>query len=970
MNRRRFATSICAMTLLSALDVRGDQGAAQDGGAGGQRVWPRPTIRPIPARVADCGQPVIDLAGAWKFTLNPPERFWVNSSDVRGWSDIQVPGECVTQGFVISRDSEYPFRKAVTIPAEFAGKRVFLRFDGVYSLARLWVNGVFVREHHGGFTSWEAEITELVKPGEIAWITLGVTDRADEISYGSHYAKHSIGGILRGVRLVALSPTHLTRLQVATDLDSSYRDAVLEVTAAAALSGNDAAAVRLHLEDLEGHIIPLAPATISLSPEQPENTVRIPIRAPKKWDAEHPNLYRLQAIVVVKGSESQIVTRAVGFRKIEVKSNELLVNGQPVKLRGVCRHSVDPLGGRSTPADADERDVILLRDANVNFVRTSHYPPTEAFLEACDRYGIYVEEETAVCFQLKEAGSTSDPEYTARFLNQFAEMIERDRSHPAVIFWSLGNESRWGSNIAKEFAYAHQEDTTRPVIFSYPDTVPVGTAGYDLFSMHYPQCEGDLRSVRYPKLNDEYAHVSCYNLDTLRRDPGVRNFWGESLKRFWENCFISEGCLGGAIWAGFDEVFLLPDGPVGYGYWGVVDGWRRQKPEYFLTRKAYSPIRVPATALASPGAGRPLSILIKNWFDHTDFREVTIEWKVADESGTLRNIGLAAHRQGVLTIPARAWQDGDIVNLKFFRAGGLLIDEHEVTIGRAARRPFPKAQGPAPEIAADANSITVSGKDFCVLFSKVTGLIARGTYRGATLIEGGPYLNLGHELAAQWWLDELSYSKMDGEAVIRLTGESMRGAGTFAGVEFEIRIDGAGLITTIYRLTSRPDKMNELGIAYLLTDAIESLSWERRPLWSAYPSDHIGRPKGVAAKTSDHPALAYRARPAWPWSQDTQDPFLFGMNDKGGRGSNDFRSMKENIWQASCTTRGGERVRAESAGLAAARAEVRPDGKIVFVINNIWGYTDLAWGNYVRPVEASAGYTNEVVIRMTNKDEG
>ena len=315
---------------------------------------------------------------------------------------------------------------------------------------------------------------------------------------------------------------------------------------------------------------------------------------------------------MVRGATMERLEKRIGFRKVERRKNRLCVNGDAVKLRGVCRHDTNPLLGRVTTPEQDEKDAILLRDANVNFVRTSHYPPTETFLEACDHHGIYVEEESAVCFVHQEwsvtgGGSESAPEFTSRYMNQFAEMIERDRSHPAVILWSLGNESAWGSNFQKEHDYAKEEDPSRPIIFSYPQSVPKGEDCYDVFSEHYPNFDADLSSKDVPKLNDEYAHISCYNTDTLKRDPGVRDFYGLSLKRFWENCYTADGCLGGAIWAGFDEVFMLPGSPVGYGEWGIVDGWRRPKPEYWLAQKAYSPVRVPEGEIPNPpDEGQPL----------------------------------------------------------------------------------------------------------------------------------------------------------------------------------------------------------------------------------------------------------------------------------------------------------------------------------------------------------------------------
>jgi hypothetical protein len=154
--------------------------------------WPRPQLVPLPVQVQGVSKAVVSLDGAWKFTLSPPNEFWLNGSDPSARPDVSVPGELVMLGFGISRDVEYAYKRSVVIPSEFNGKRIILRFDGVYSYARVWVNGVLEREHHGGFTSWECDITREMVPGEDAWITVGVTDRSDEISYGSNYAKHYV----------------------------------------------------------------------------------------------------------------------------------------------------------------------------------------------------------------------------------------------------------------------------------------------------------------------------------------------------------------------------------------------------------------------------------------------------------------------------------------------------------------------------------------------------------------------------------------------------------------------------------------------------------------------------------------------------------------------------------------------------------------------------------------------------------
>jgi hypothetical protein len=879
------------------------------------------------------------------------------------------------QGFGISRDVEYPYKRSVLIPPDFNGKRVILRFDGLYSYARVWVNGIFLREHHGGFTSWECDITNEVTPGQVAWITVGVTDRSDEISYGSNYAKHYIGGILRDVKLVALPSNHATRFHLETDLDSAYGDATLQVSAAVAFHGARKATMNFQLKDPDGRPVSLRPGSMNFTAEKSEAQMDVPVPAPRKWDAEHPNLYTLQATLIVDGVAVETLERRFGFRKIEVRGNKLYVNGKEVKLRGACRHDVHPLRGRSTTPELDERDALLFRDANLNFVRTSHYPPSEKFLEACDRYGVYVEEETAVCFvdaewNVARLGSQSDPDFLSRYMTQFSEMIERDRSHPSVLMWSLGNESRWGTNIAQEYAYAKREDPSRPVIFSYPGTVPAGTAGYDIWSEHYPKVDGDLKSAGVPKLNDEYGHVSCYNTETLKRDPGVRDFWGESIRRFWDNCFGSEGCLGGSIWGAIDEVFMLPGSPLGYGEWGLVDGWRRPKPEYWLAKKAYSPIHIRDAPVANPGPGSPLTLPIQNRFDHTDLNQLTINWSVGPDSGTLTLFNLPPHQSGTLSIPGRAWRNGDVLNLKFYRPGGVLVDEFNLTLGR----PTPvltKVQGPAPAVSVDANTLRVAGSDFTITFSRQTGLITEGIFRGRRVLEGGPYLNLGASSLPTWWLNKLSYSTNANEVIVNIDGRYMglRGGGERGRTEFEVRIDGSGLITTHYTAFDLPEDASEVGVSYLLSSDVDRLTWQRNPLWSVYSADHLGRPQGVALKANGRPEK-YGAEPAHPWAEDASDFFLFGSNDLGGRGSNDFRSLKANVFYASCILSGTNlRLRAESEGTVAVRAGVLAEGKVIFSIDNVWGYPDLGWGNLAPPLILSKSYTNSVRMRVADNDD-
>ena len=913
-------------------------------------TWDRPTVIPLPESVAGVAAPAISLDGTWKFTMAPPANYWENSVDPATWADIAVPGEPWMLGFPINFDTEYPYKRSIDIPADFSGKRVMLRFDGVYSSARVWVNGNPAGSHSVGFTSWQLDITSFVTAGQQAWLTVAITDDRHDPSFASGYAgrylgvnnvPHRIGGILRNVTLFALPAIHLTRLHASTDLDANYQNATLKVDVAATFpAAAPEATVELRLTDPTGGQVALTPASATLSSVNPASLLSIPVANPLQWDAEHPNLYTLEASLRSGGGVLQTVTRKIGFREIVMDGTRMLVNGREVKLRGGCRHSVHPLAGRADVAGLDERDVLLYKRANLNYIRTSHYPTTPRFLDLCDQYGIYVEEEMPICWVDHGAAEGVLDGYAtlaaARpyFLTAISETLERDLSHPSIIIWSLGNENvTWGGNFAEERDYARREDPTRPLKTGHNHYTNWNSDQYaDIDSYHYPSWDWNFNKTGKPYLFDEYSHVMTYYRpgSIAEIDPNIRNFWGESLQRFWEGIFPSQGSLGGAIWGTVDEVFLTPTAAIGYGEWGIFDGWRRPKPEYWHTQKAYSPIRIANAPLGNPGAGAPLHIPVKNWFDHTNFSELAITWQVGSESGVLTS-NLGPHATGELVVPARAWRNSDSVRLRFTATQpGLsyLVDEHLLPL-TARTLSFPAAQGPAPALTQDAGTITVTGSEFVMVFDKSTGSLRAGTYRGSLLLTGGPCLNLAPAALAPLVPSSVTGSVSGNTALIQITGT--QGS---VGVSYQLRIDGTGYIEASYTITSPPAECSEVGLAFRLAAGIDRLEWDRKGLHSTYPSDHIGRNQGVAARRRPGPALSYRQQPGWSWSLDMEDFHQRGPTHPGYGLTNDFRAAKEAIYQASAVdSTAGRRVRIESDGAShAVRMELASD--IVNVIDD------------------------------------
>lgn len=953
----------------------------------------------LPAWVEGVRQPVISLNGQWRFKPSAQGR----------WTTLAVPGEAAMQGYAIEHDKPFFYRREFSVPADYAGHRVVLRFDGVYSHARLSVNGRYVREHHGGFTRWETDITPYVKPGRRNTVELQVTDRLDDISYASGYAHHPVGGILRDVTVFALPEDHIADCHVETPLDSLCRDAHLRLSCT--YRGAGGARLDMTLTAPDGATTPAENDAATL--REGGNTLERHVRNPLKWDAEHPNLYRLTLTLRRNGKALCRYERNVGFREVRVDGNRLLVNGRPVKLRGACRHDIHPTLGRTTSAELDSTDALLFKRANMNFVRTSHYPPTERFLDFCDRFGVYVECETAVCFvstyrqkNYAPAGnSQDDPEYTGRYVGQCREMVAAHRSHPSVIMWSIGNESRYGLNIQKSWDWIKANDSTRPVIFSYPGLAREKKAAvFDILSMHYQDTRGNIdqygMSARnfqghgLPTLFDEWAHPACYTYATLRDDPGIREFWGQSLDRMWSGLFDTQGGLGGAIWGYVDETFAIPrlktgeawwktfahtakpEGfrgeCVGYGEWGIVDVWRREKPEFWATKKAYSPVYIaPAVRYLPYVVGQPVTLPVQNRFDHTDFSEIKAAYTYRDRKRPLALPALAPHEKGVLSIPAEEWQDGDSLLLEFFTADGELIDAFQPALGSGhmpQRRP--ETRRPLTVSHTDT-AFVIEGEDFRVPVSRLTGLITGAETRGTTIIDRGPYLNFyvnyNHLTGAEVRTQANHYTAAATDWTMKSVDCALEGDNAVATVEgtcgpgrvtYRIVVTPRGELSVSYTTEGLPNGyLREAGLVFRLPDAFDNIDWHRRGYWSYYPDGAFAGNRGSAPLTSRRQA-AYGKRPEQPWQYDTHNYYYWSDAGAGTPKplTQSAKGMKENIY---CYTLSGGKMQLSVVAPAAdvaCRLVRNADGSLTLCANNRWDYPEIAWGNYCKVVEALPCY--------------
>ena len=948
----------------------------------------------IPSFVEGVKQPVQSLNGDWQFRFAPAGK----------WATVQVPGELSMQGYAIEHDTPYTYLKSFSIPSDFVGKRVILRFDGVYSYARLTINGEFVREHHGGFTRWETDVTDFVKAGKKNEMQVEITDRIDEISYAAGYAHHPVGGILRDVTLFALPQTHLVDFHVETLLDTLYRDAQLKIGYTVVTDGADMEIVYTLMHATNG-VLTTAKSTIR---QGGDFTDRMEVKNPLKWDAEHPNLYTLFVSYQKQGRQIALFDCQIGFRDIKIVGDRMLVNGKPVKLRGANRHDIHPVLGRATTAEIDSLDALLFKEANMNFIRTSHYPPSERFIAFCDRYGIYMECETAVCFvhshrqkNYTATGVTqNNPAYTHQYLSQCREMVKSFRSHPSILFWSIGNENENGDNFRKSWDWVKATDTTRPVIFSYPGSVE-GDKIFDILSIHYPYVDGSaeqygLTTVNFqwkgmPALFDEWAHPACYTYQTLQDDPNIREFWGQSIDMMWSNLFDKPGGLGGAIWGFVDEIFMLPvpkagtpwwkefartakpegfqGNCIGYGEWGIVDIWRRKKPEFWSTKKAYSPVRLLQEQVTDFTPGQRLFLPVYNRYDHTQLDEIKAYIHYKGVRKEIKMPAIAPHRKGALEIAGDNWEAGEKLTVEFLDTSGGLIDIYNVTLGqRKTELPRAVYQG-GLRIEENDEYVIVKGNGFEIPFSKETGLICHAKSGGQTVIEKGPFLHMdvnlnqltGAEVRrnarkyissdAHWKKTHFSTLQKDGHVWVTL-------AGVYENIRFDMQVDitPEGVITFDYVTNGEPNGyLRESGLKFYLTDAIEHLQWKRKGYWGYYPADDFAGNEGVAPFYHSQQA-SYGKQPVQPWHADTHNYFYWA--DAGTGSSKPLtqtaRGMKEHVYAYTLTTKDQHGFSVVSADASVAcRTDRLPNEQLTLFANNRWDYPEIAWGNFCKNIENS-----------------
>lgn len=504
-------------------------------GAQTGREWQDPAVNEInrlPMRSSFAAGERLSLDGVWKFhwVRNASERpsgIGAVDYDDAAWGSMPVPGMWELNGYGdpvyvnigyawrgnFRNDPPYvpdaenhvgSYRRTFDIPASWGGKDIFLSIGSATSNVYVWVNGRFVGYSEDSKLAAQFDITKFVKPGENL-IALQMFRWSDG-TYLEDQDFWRFAGIARGVELTARDKAHLEDVRITPVLDSEYKDATLRVEVE---TTPRVKSVGLTLRDAAGGVV----AEHRLQPAGGKGGYVFEVADPAKWSAETPNLYTLEIAVSDGRGVTETVTQPVGFRSVEIRDAQLLVNGQPVLIKGADRHEMDPVGGYVVSRERMIEDIRIMKEMNINAVRTSHYPNDPQWYELCDRYGIYVVDEANVESHGMGYGDNTlakAPAYAQAHMERNRRMVLRDKNHPSVIIWSMGNEAGMGPNFEACYRWIKEYDPSRPVHYERAVYDQDGAFTDIICPMYwgYEQCEKYARNnPSKPLIQCEYAHA-------------------------------------------------------------------------------------------------------------------------------------------------------------------------------------------------------------------------------------------------------------------------------------------------------------------------------------------------------------------------------------------------------------------------------------------------------------------------------
>lgn len=506
-----------------------------------------------------------NLNGVWKFMFldapeYSPEGFFNSDFDVTKIDDITVPGNWQLQGYGKMHYSDlwynFPinppyvptenptgiYKRTFFVEESYRDKKIIIRFCGVDSAYHLWINGKEVGYSKVARNESEFDITDLIRVGEENDVTVRVYQWSD----GTYLEDQDMwweSGIFRDVELIGVPKDGINDYKVIADLDDEYKNGIFKVEAF--LRTTKEVNVTFELVDAGENTV----FTKTVVAKEGKACIDEVIADVNHWTAETPYLYKLFMTVEDDGQIVEVIPQNVGFRNIRLNGETFLVNGVAIKFKGVNRHDYSPQNGRVVSREEIEKDIILMKQFNINAIRTSHYPNSYYLYDLCDEYGMYLIAETDLeCHGFELTGDykwiTDDPSWELAYVSRMTRMIERDKNHPAIIFWSLGNESAFGCNFRKMTDVAHEMDPTRLV--HYEGDFDVESA--DVYSTMYTWIENPKKPYLMKDIieKSKKPHIHCEYCHAMGNGPG-------NLKDYQDLVYAHDKLQGGFVWEWFDH---------------------------------------------------------------------------------------------------------------------------------------------------------------------------------------------------------------------------------------------------------------------------------------------------------------------------------------------------------------------------------------------------------------------------------
>ena len=756
------------------------------------------------AALAERGARIISLDGTWKFAVverveDTPADF--PTAETATWGDIEVPGNWTMQGYGLPHYTNWrmPFapcvpptvpvanptglyRTTFTVPNEWAGKRLILHFGGVETCFSVWVNGVAVGLGKDSRLPSEFDITAMAKPG-VNHVAVQVIKWADS-SYCEDQDHWRQAGIHRSVTLRATEPVWIEDVFARGGYDHTTGAGALTVTVRNGLIPAKNWQIRVQLHDAKGKALlkkPLAaelPFDLYAHTSKLEGLATVQATVPKvsPWTAETPTLYTVVvSLLDPAGKEVEATRTRIGFRTVEIRNRELLINGKMVYIRGANRHDHHDRTGKTVDRATMVRDIQVLKEFNFNAVRCSHYPNDPLWLDLCDEHGLYVIDEADLEAHHHYMTLTNDPRYACAFLDRGMRMVLRDRNHASIIGWSLGNESGYGPNHDAMAGWIRHADPTR--ILHYEGAICRVNSTWEKGHL-----ATDLVCPMYPSIADIVQHATTSTdwrpLIMCEYNHAMGNSVG-SLADYWAAIEAHHGLQGGFIWElldhgiatvnrnGVNAVAKPGEKAEFWAYGGdfgdtpndvnfCCDGlvWpdRTPHPAMWECKQVFRPVRVTAGNLANR------EVTVTSWYDFIDTSHLIATWELLVDGqivqkGTLDRLTLAPGAAQRIHIPYTVPQTrpGQEVHLTLrFRlrhATALLPKGHEVAwdqlvvpAGVQAPSLQRRTAASAPTVRDGKRELVVQGDGFEVVVAKDSGRISAWRVGGADLLVVGPQL--------------------------------------------------------------------------------------------------------------------------------------------------------------------------------------------------------------------------------------